>query len=124
MSIRESSAGFIWFLCAAIWENARKLIKFTSKSWLMTESVDILPEGAPKPENALASVVSGMEVYMELKGLIDTVKENARLMKEQETVKKEIDSSPKNWGTRNFLKRRRPMWWRRKRPNWRCRKKR
>ena len=67
------------------------------------ESVDILPEGAPKPENALASVVSGMEVYMELKGLIDTVKENARLMKEQETVKKEIDRLAKKLGNPKFL---------------------
>lgn len=67
------------------------------------ESVDVLPEGAPKPENALASVVSGMEVYMELKGLIDTVKENARLMKEQETVKKEIDRLAKKLGNPKFL---------------------
>lgn len=67
------------------------------------ESVDILPEGSPKPENALASVVSGMEVYMELKGLIDTVKENARLMKEQETVKKEIDRLAKKLGNPKFL---------------------
>ena len=40
---------------------------------------------------------------MELKGLIDTVKENARLMKEQETVKKEIDRLAKKLGNPKFL---------------------
>ena len=45
---------------------------------------------AAKPENAMAAVVSGIEVYLPLKGLIDVEKETARLTKELENLDKEI----------------------------------
>ena len=43
-----------------------------------------------KPENAMAAVVSGVEIYMPLKGLIDVDKETARLNKELLTLDKEL----------------------------------
>lgn len=52
--------------------------------------VTILGGEAAKPENAMAAVVSGVEIYLPLKGLIDVEKESARLGKELETLDKEI----------------------------------
>ncbi len=45
---------------------------------------------ADKPENAMAAVVSGVEIYLPLKGLIDVVKETERLQKELDNLDKEI----------------------------------
>ena len=66
-------------------ENQAYLDKLAS-----SEPVTILPAGAGKPENAMAGVVSGVEIYLPLKGLIDVEKETARLRKEQEKLEKEI----------------------------------
>ncbi|HMM22842.1 MAG TPA: valine--tRNA ligase [Selenomonadales bacterium] len=46
---------------------------------------------AEKPENAMTAVVSGVEIYMPLKGLIDVEKETARLNKEREGLVKEVE---------------------------------
>ena len=54
------------------------------------EPVTVQPADAAKPENAMASVVSGVEIYLPLKGLIDVEKETARLQKELESLDKEI----------------------------------
>jgi valyl-tRNA synthetase len=43
-----------------------------------------------KPEQAVTAVVSGVEVYLSLKGLVDIEKEQARLNKEKENLEKEI----------------------------------
>ncbi|MBP2644974.1 MAG: valS [Firmicutes bacterium] len=45
---------------------------------------------AEKPENAMTAVVSGVEVYLPLKGLIDVEKETARLKKEFDALDKEL----------------------------------
>ena len=54
------------------------------------EPVTILAMDAAKPENAMAAVVDGVEIYLPLKGLIDVEKETARLNKELENLAKEI----------------------------------
>ena len=54
------------------------------------ETVSILSAEAVKPENAMTAVVSGAEVYLPLKGLIDIEKETSRLNKELEGLEKEI----------------------------------
>ena len=72
-------------LRAVFTENQAYLDKLAS-----SEPVTILPAGAGKPENAMAGVVSGVEIYLPLKGLIDVEKETARLQKEQEKLEKEI----------------------------------
>lgn len=43
-----------------------------------------------KPQNAMTQVVSGVEIYLPLRGLIDVEKETARLKKEIDTIEKEI----------------------------------
>jgi valyl-tRNA synthetase len=54
------------------------------------QPITILAETANKPENAMAAVVNGVEIYLPLKGLIDVEKESARLNKELENLDKEI----------------------------------
>lgn len=54
------------------------------------ERVVLLSPAEPKPKNAMTAVVSGVEVYLPLKGLIDVDKETARLNKELETLTKEL----------------------------------
>ncbi len=54
------------------------------------EPVTVLPLTAAKPENAMTAVVSGVEVYLPLRGLIDVEKETARLGKERENLEKEV----------------------------------
>ena len=54
------------------------------------EPVTIQPLTASKPENAMAAVVSGVEIYLPLRGLIDVEKETARLGKELDGLEKEI----------------------------------
>ncbi|MDR7867198.1 MAG: valine--tRNA ligase [Sporomusaceae bacterium] len=55
------------------------------------EPVTVLPLAtAAKPENAMTAVVSGVEVYLPLRGLIDVEKETARLGKERESLEKEV----------------------------------
>ena len=66
-------------------ENTAYLDKLAS-----SEPVTILAAGSDAPENAMAGVVDGVEIYLPLKGLIDVEKETARLGKELEKLEKEI----------------------------------
>ncbi len=52
--------------------------------------VTILLSASEKPEQAVTAVVSGVEVYLSLKGLVDLEKEQARLEKEKANLEKEI----------------------------------
>ncbi|MDY6028744.1 MAG: class I tRNA ligase family protein, partial [Acidaminococcaceae bacterium] len=63
----------------------------------------VLEENAPKPENAMAAVVSGVEVYLPLAGLIDVEKEGARLHKELATIDKELARVEGKLGNEGFL---------------------
>ncbi len=54
------------------------------------ETLKLLPKDAKKHENALATVVTGMEVYLELAGLIDAEKERSRIEKERAGLEREI----------------------------------
>ena len=60
------------------------------KSLAAAEEVVILGSAESKPDNAMTAVVSGMEIYLPLKGLIDVNRETARLTKEWEALEKEI----------------------------------
>ena len=85
-------------LRAVFTENQAYLDKLAS-----SEPVTILPAGAEKPENAMAGVVSGVEIYLPLKGLIDVEKETARLQKEQEKLQKEIQRLNGKLSNEGFL---------------------
>ena len=65
--------------------------------------VKILPKDAAKPDNALAAVVTGMEVYLELKGLVDTARETARIEKEKAAVEKDIARTSGKLKNQGFL---------------------
>jgi valyl-tRNA synthetase len=54
------------------------------------DELTIENSGCAKPENAMATVVNSIEIYLPLKGLIDVEKENTRLNKELEGLSKEI----------------------------------
>ena len=67
------------------------------------ETMDILPADADKPENALTAVVTGMEIYLELKGLIDTAKEKERIEKSKASLEKEIARTSGKLNNKGFL---------------------
>ncbi len=67
------------------------------------ETLTLLSKDAPKPDNALATVVTGMEVYLELRGLIDADKEKARIMKDKAAAEKEIERTEKKLANEGFL---------------------
>jgi valyl-tRNA synthetase len=67
------------------------------------EPVTHMAAGAEKPENAMAGMVNGVEVFLPLKGLIDVDKETARLTKELEKLDKEISRLAKKLGNEGFL---------------------
>lgn len=54
------------------------------------DPVEVLAANAATPENAMTAIVSGVEIYLPLKGLIDVEKENARLNKELDNLDKEL----------------------------------
>ena len=85
-------------LRAVFTENQSYLDKLAS-----SDPITILPAGADKPENAMAGVVNGVEVFLPLKGLIDVEKESARLTKELEKLNKEISRLAKKLGNEGFL---------------------
>lgn len=53
-------------------------------------NLTFLAEGAVKPEQAVTAVISGAEIYLPLRGLIDIEKELLRLNKELDNYDKEI----------------------------------
>jgi len=77
-------------LAAAEWQEVLAANAQYIRTLAAAEPVTVLPLTAAKPENAMAAVVSGVEVYLPLKGLIDVEKETARLNKERESLEKEI----------------------------------
>lgn len=60
------------------------------KALAAAEPIVILPVSEQKPENAMTAVVSGVEIYLPLKGIIDVEKETARLKKEMDKLQKEL----------------------------------
>ena len=60
------------------------------KTMATAEPVQIILAGAAKPENSVSRVISGIEVYLPLKGLIDVEKEVARMNKELQAIENEL----------------------------------
>ncbi|MCD8198850.1 MAG: valine--tRNA ligase [Phascolarctobacterium sp.] len=63
----------------------------------------VLDIDALKPENAMAVVGTGIEVYLPLSGLIDVEKENQRLKKELTAIEKELTRVEAKLVNTNFL---------------------
>lgn len=63
----------------------------------------ILPEGSGKPAQAVSAVVSGVEVYLPLAGLVDLEKEKERLEKELAGLAEEKERLVKKLANTQFL---------------------
>jgi valyl-tRNA synthetase len=61
-----------------------------------------------KPEQAMALVASGIEIYLPLAGMLDLAKETARLDREMEQTRKLIERSRKVLENPNFIARAKP----------------
>ncbi|MCG0238985.1 MAG: valine--tRNA ligase [Firmicutes bacterium] len=71
-------------------------------------AVRIEPVSPAKPEQAAAAVVTGVEVYVPLKGLIDVEKEIARLTKERDEIARELERTRAKLANPNFITRAAP----------------
>lgn len=67
------------------------------------EGMKLLDADAAKPENANAAVVTGLEVYLELKGLIDTAKEKEKIQKAKDALAKDIARTSGKLSNQGFL---------------------
>ena len=67
------------------------------------DDLQLLPLTAEKPANAMTTVVTGIEVYLPLAGLIDVAKETARLTKEVADLDKELARVNGKLNNKGFL---------------------
>lgn len=67
------------------------------------DNLELRPLNGEKPENAMAAVVTGIEVYLPLAGLIDVEKETQRLSKELAAMEKDLQRSGGKLNNAGFL---------------------
>ncbi|WP_422447310.1 valine--tRNA ligase [Thermoanaerobacterium sp. DL9XJH110] len=67
------------------------------------ENMEFLPQDAPAPHKAVTCVIKGAEIFVPMEGLVDIETEIARLKKEQDNLKKEIERVEKKLGNQGFL---------------------
>ena len=66
-------------------------------------NLELRPLNGEKPENAMAAVVTGIEVYLPLAGLIDVEKETQRLSKELAAMEKDLQRAGGKLNNAGFL---------------------
>lgn len=74
---------------------------FSTLAW--ADKVTVLNPTDDKPENATVTVVNGLEVYLQLKDLIDVDKERERINKEKALMVKEISRLEGKLSNQGFL---------------------
>lgn len=67
------------------------------------DNLELRPLNGKKPENAMAAVVTGIEVYLPLAGLIDVEKETQRLSKELAAMEKDLQRAGGKLNNAGFL---------------------
>ena len=67
------------------------------------DNLELRPLNGEKPENAMAAVVTGIEVYLSLAGLIDVEKETQRLSKELAAMEKDLQRAGGKLNNAGFL---------------------
>lgn len=67
------------------------------------EPMTVWTDKSSRPENAMTAVVSGIEIYLPMAGLIDVEKETVRLTKEITNLNKEIERLAKKLTNEGFL---------------------
>lgn len=90
-------------MVAAEWQATFRENQAYLQTLAAAEPITLAPLTAAKPENAMAAVVNGVEVYLPLKGLIDVAKETARLTKEADGLAKELERVAAKLANENFV---------------------
>ena len=67
------------------------------------DNLELRPLNGEKPENAMTAVVTGIEVYLPLAGLIDVEKETQRLSKELAAMEKDLQRAGGKLNNAGFL---------------------
>lgn len=67
------------------------------------DNLELRPLNGEKPENAMAAVVTGIEIYLPLAGLIDVEKETQRLSKELAAMEKDLQRAGGKLNNAGFL---------------------
>lgn len=67
------------------------------------DNLELRPLNGEKPENAMAAVVTGIEVYLPLAGLIDVEKETQRMSKELAAMEKDLQRAGGKLNNAGFL---------------------
>lgn len=67
------------------------------------DNLELRPLNGKKPENAMVAVVTGIEVYLPLAGLIDVEKETQRLSKELAAMEKDLQRAGGKLNNAGFL---------------------
>lgn len=67
------------------------------------DNLELRPLNGEKPENAMAAVATGIEVYLPLAGLIDVEKETQRLSKELAAMEKDLQRAGGKLNNAGFL---------------------
>ena len=67
------------------------------------DNLELRPLNGENPENAMAAVVTGIEVYLPLAGLIDVEKETQRLSKELAAMEKDLQRAGGKLNNAGFL---------------------
>ena len=83
--------------------DAENVLKANSNYISELAAAEPINFSAEKPQHALAGVVEGVEIFLPLKGLIDTDKEIARLTKELEKLRKGIAMTEGKLKNEKFL---------------------
>ncbi len=83
--------------------DAEKVLKSNVNYITELAAAEPVTFAAEKPQHALAGVIEGVEIFLPLKGLIDTEKEIARLTKELEKLRKGIAMTEGKLNNEKFL---------------------
>lgn len=87
-------------------EDLREVVAHNDSYIKLLGGIDNLeprPLNGEKPENAMAAVVTGIEVYLPLAGLIDVEKETQRLSKELAAMEKDLQRAGGKLNNAGFL---------------------
>ncbi len=82
---------------------AEKILKFNENYIVELAAAEPITFTDEKPQHALAGVAEGVEIFLPLKGLIDTEKEIARLTKELEKLRKGISVTVGKLNNEKFI---------------------
>ena len=93
----------VTLMVAAEWQATFRENQAYLQTLAAAEPITLATLTAAKPENAMAAVVNGVEVYLPLKGLIDVAKETARLTKEADGLAKELERVAAKLANENFV---------------------